>query len=165
MGSEHLLHWQRGRVGVRKEPPLTGQCVAGFGRSTLDQQTHRSVYPWTTTFTVDVTELMWSLRDEQCRDKTAPVRLYALTGSPGRRIPSYSSPSGISLALRSYRHLAVWWKVGYTMAAAPPEARKFTRGLNKPGTAAELRQSVSEAVRTSVLMVSVKKRAPTLFWT
>lgn len=39
------------------------------------------------------------------------------------------------------------------MAAAPLEARKFTRGLNKPGTAAELRQSVSEAVRTSVLMV------------
>ena len=39
------------------------------------------------------------------------------------------------------------------MASAPPEARKFTRGLNKPGTAAELRQSVSEAVRTSVLMV------------
>lgn len=38
-------------------------------------------------------------------------------------------------------------------SAAPPEARKFTRGLNKPGTAAELRQSVSEAVRTSVLMV------------
>lgn len=39
------------------------------------------------------------------------------------------------------------------MASAPAEARKFTRGLNKPGTAAELRQSVSEAVRTSVLMV------------
>lgn len=39
------------------------------------------------------------------------------------------------------------------MAAAPPEARKFTRGLNKPGTAAELRQSVSEAVRTSVMVV------------
>uniref|UniRef100_A0A3P9AT17 Dedicator of cytokinesis 9b n=1 Tax=Maylandia zebra TaxID=106582 RepID=A0A3P9AT17_9CICH len=35
-------------------------------------------------------------------------------------------------------------------------ARKFTRGLNKPGTAAELRQSVSEAVRTSVLMVKPK---------
>uniref|UniRef100_A0A3B3WRX1 Dedicator of cytokinesis 9b n=1 Tax=Poecilia mexicana TaxID=48701 RepID=A0A3B3WRX1_9TELE len=34
--------------------------------------------------------------------------------------------------------------------------RKFTRGLNKPGTAAELRQSVSEAVRTSVLMVKPK---------
>uniref|UniRef100_A0A8C1TI18 Dedicator of cytokinesis 9 n=1 Tax=Cyprinus carpio TaxID=7962 RepID=A0A8C1TI18_CYPCA len=30
--------------------------------------------------------------------------------------------------------------------------RKFTRGLSKPGTAAELRQSVSEAVRTSVLV-------------
>lgn len=39
------------------------------------------------------------------------------------------------------------------MASALPEARKFTRGLNKPGTAAELRQSVSEAVRTSVLVV------------
>ncbi|XP_044200993.1 dedicator of cytokinesis protein 9 isoform X4 [Thunnus albacares] len=42
------------------------------------------------------------------------------------------------------------------MASAPPEARKFTRGLNKPGTAAELRQSVSEAVRTSVLVVKPK---------
>ncbi|XP_078789069.1 dedicator of cytokinesis protein 9 isoform X11 [Oryzias latipes] len=42
------------------------------------------------------------------------------------------------------------------MAAAAPEPRKFTRGLNKPGTAAELRQSVSEAVRTSVLMVKPK---------
>uniref|UniRef100_A0A3Q1B2K3 Dedicator of cytokinesis 9b n=1 Tax=Amphiprion ocellaris TaxID=80972 RepID=A0A3Q1B2K3_AMPOC len=41
-------------------------------------------------------------------------------------------------------------------ASAPPEARKFTRGLNKPGTAAELRQSVSEAVRTSVLVVKPK---------
>uniref|UniRef100_A0A673BJF3 Dedicator of cytokinesis 9b n=1 Tax=Sphaeramia orbicularis TaxID=375764 RepID=A0A673BJF3_9TELE len=41
------------------------------------------------------------------------------------------------------------------MASAPPEARKFTRGLNKPGTAAELRQSVSEAVRTSVLMPKI----------
>uniref|UniRef100_A0A8C5H908 Dedicator of cytokinesis protein 9-like n=1 Tax=Gouania willdenowi TaxID=441366 RepID=A0A8C5H908_GOUWI len=39
---------------------------------------------------------------------------------------------------------------------AVPTARKFTRGLNKPGTAAELRQSVSEAVRTSVLMVKPK---------
>uniref|UniRef100_A0A3B3UIJ3 Uncharacterized protein n=1 Tax=Poecilia latipinna TaxID=48699 RepID=A0A3B3UIJ3_9TELE len=43
------------------------------------------------------------------------------------------------------------------MASAPPEPRKFTRGLNKPGTAAELRQSVSEAVRTSVLMVRRKR--------
>uniref|UniRef100_A0A8C1NLL0 Dedicator of cytokinesis 9 n=1 Tax=Cyprinus carpio TaxID=7962 RepID=A0A8C1NLL0_CYPCA len=32
------------------------------------------------------------------------------------------------------------------------KTRKFTRGLGKPGTAAELRQSVSEAVRTSVLV-------------
>lgn len=37
---------------------------------------------------------------------------------------------------------------------AHPETRKFTRGLGKPGTAAELRQSVSEVVRTSVLIVS-----------
>uniref|UniRef100_A0A3B5MVB3 Uncharacterized protein n=1 Tax=Xiphophorus couchianus TaxID=32473 RepID=A0A3B5MVB3_9TELE len=43
------------------------------------------------------------------------------------------------------------------MATGPPEPRKFTRGLNKPGTAAELRQSVSEAVRTSVLMVRRKQ--------
>lgn len=35
------------------------------------------------------------------------------------------------------------------------ETRRFTRGLSKPGTAAELRQSVSEAVRTSVLVVSM----------
>ncbi|KAL7865582.1 hypothetical protein SRHO_G00108290 [Serrasalmus rhombeus] len=38
----------------------------------------------------------------------------------------------------------------------PPqtETRKFTRGLSKPGTAAELRQSVSEVVRTSVLVLA-----------
>ncbi|KAI7809031.1 hypothetical protein IRJ41_025672, partial [Triplophysa rosa] len=32
------------------------------------------------------------------------------------------------------------------------ETRKFTRGLSKPGTAAELRQSACQAVRTSVLV-------------
>ncbi|CAG05926.1 unnamed protein product [Tetraodon nigroviridis] len=37
---------------------------------------------------------------------------------------------------------------------AHQETRRFTRGLGKPGTAAELRQSVSEVVRTSVLIVS-----------
>uniref|UniRef100_A0A8C2AGN7 Dedicator of cytokinesis 9b n=1 Tax=Cyprinus carpio TaxID=7962 RepID=A0A8C2AGN7_CYPCA len=37
-------------------------------------------------------------------------------------------------------------------SSAQPETRKFTRGLSKPGTAAELRQSVSEVVRTSVLL-------------
>ncbi|XP_066562848.1 dedicator of cytokinesis protein 9 isoform X9 [Amia ocellicauda] len=37
-----------------------------------------------------------------------------------------------------------------------PETRKFTRGLSKPGTAAELRQSVSEVVRTSVLVAKPK---------
>jgi len=34
------------------------------------------------------------------------------------------------------------------------EVRKFTKRLSKPGTAAELRQSVSEAVRTSIAVVS-----------
>uniref|UniRef100_A0A672JMT7 Dedicator of cytokinesis 9 n=1 Tax=Salarias fasciatus TaxID=181472 RepID=A0A672JMT7_SALFA len=38
--------------------------------------------------------------------------------------------------------------------------RKFTRGLGKPGTAAELRQSVSEVVRTSVLIVKPKVIEP-----
>ncbi|KAG9277624.1 dedicator of cytokinesis protein 9-like [Astyanax mexicanus] len=41
-----------------------------------------------------------------------------------------------------------------------PETRKFTRGLSKPGTAAELRQSVSEVVRTSVLVVKPKVIEP-----
>lgn len=41
-----------------------------------------------------------------------------------------------------------------TASTAHPETRRFTRGLGKPGTAAELRQSVSEVVRTSVLVVS-----------
>uniref|UniRef100_A0AAR2M140 Dedicator of cytokinesis 9 n=1 Tax=Pygocentrus nattereri TaxID=42514 RepID=A0AAR2M140_PYGNA len=44
----------------------------------------------------------------------------------------------------------------------PPqtETRKFTRGLSKPGTAAELRQSVSEVVRTSVLVVKPRVIEP-----
>ncbi|MFT7818030.1 dedicator of cytokinesis protein 9-like isoform X3, partial [Arapaima gigas] len=37
-----------------------------------------------------------------------------------------------------------------------PETRRFTRALCKPGTAAELRQSVSEVVRASVLLVKPK---------
>ncbi|KAF7711080.1 dedicator of cytokinesis protein 9 isoform X8 [Silurus meridionalis] len=40
------------------------------------------------------------------------------------------------------------------------ETRKFTRGLNRPGTAAELRQSVSEVVRTSVLLAKPKLFEP-----
>lgn len=41
---------------------------------------------------------------------------------------------------------------------ASAETRKFTRALSKPGTAAELRQSVSEVVRGSVLLVSEARR-------
>ncbi|CAL8322032.1 unnamed protein product [Merluccius merluccius] len=41
-----------------------------------------------------------------------------------------------------------------------PETRRFTRGLGKPGSAAELRQSVSEVVRTSVLVVKPKVIEP-----
>jgi len=50
------------------------------------------------------------------------------------------------------------------MMATPahPETRKFTRSLGKPGTAAELRQSVSEVVRTSVLVVSTHLNPPPL---
>lgn len=43
---------------------------------------------------------------------------------------------------------------------AHQETRRFTRGLGKPGTAAELRQSVSEVVRTSVLVVSTRRTFP-----
>ncbi|XP_038615024.1 dedicator of cytokinesis protein 9 isoform X11 [Tachyglossus aculeatus] len=42
----------------------------------------------------------------------------------------------------------------------PAETRKFTRALSKPGTAAELRQSVSEVVRGSVLMAKPKLIEP-----
>uniref|UniRef100_A0A8C9TUM6 Dedicator of cytokinesis 9 n=1 Tax=Scleropages formosus TaxID=113540 RepID=A0A8C9TUM6_SCLFO len=44
--------------------------------------------------------------------------------------------------------------------AAPPETRRFTRCLSKPGTAAELRQSVSEVVRSSVLLAKPKVIEP-----
>ncbi|XP_062853748.1 dedicator of cytokinesis protein 9 [Trichomycterus rosablanca] len=45
-------------------------------------------------------------------------------------------------------------------AALQPETRKFSRALSKPGTAAELRQSVSEVVRTSVLLTKPKVIEP-----
>ncbi|XP_077199953.1 dedicator of cytokinesis protein 9 isoform X11 [Paroedura picta] len=44
--------------------------------------------------------------------------------------------------------------------SAPAETRKFTRALSKPGTAAELRQSVSEVVRGSVLVAKPKLIEP-----
>ncbi|XP_026639048.1 dedicator of cytokinesis protein 9 isoform X10 [Microtus ochrogaster] len=43
---------------------------------------------------------------------------------------------------------------------ATAETRKFTRALSKPGTAAELRQSVSEVVRGSVLLAKPKLIEP-----
>uniref|UniRef100_A0A8B9GSP4 Dedicator of cytokinesis 9 n=1 Tax=Amazona collaria TaxID=241587 RepID=A0A8B9GSP4_9PSIT len=46
------------------------------------------------------------------------------------------------------------------MALVAPETRKFTRALSKPGTAAELRQSVSEVVRGSVLLAKPKLIEP-----
>uniref|UniRef100_A0A8C6ZDB6 Dedicator of cytokinesis protein 9-like n=1 Tax=Nothoprocta perdicaria TaxID=30464 RepID=A0A8C6ZDB6_NOTPE len=46
------------------------------------------------------------------------------------------------------------------MALAAAETRKFTRALSKPGTAAELRQSVSEVVRGSVLLAKPKLIEP-----
>uniref|UniRef100_A0A673V8M6 Dedicator of cytokinesis 9 n=1 Tax=Suricata suricatta TaxID=37032 RepID=A0A673V8M6_SURSU len=54
---------------------------------------------------------------------------------------------------------------------ASAETRKFTRALSKPGTAAELRQSVSEVVRGSVLLAVGQEQllvqqlgASLLFW-
>ncbi|XP_069734802.1 dedicator of cytokinesis protein 9 isoform X2 [Phaenicophaeus curvirostris] len=46
------------------------------------------------------------------------------------------------------------------MALGAAETRKFTRALSKPGTAAELRQSVSEVVRGSVLLAKPKLIEP-----
>ncbi|XP_061482553.1 dedicator of cytokinesis protein 9 isoform X1 [Rhineura floridana] len=48
----------------------------------------------------------------------------------------------------------------FQSALLPPETRKFTRALSKPGTAAELRQSVSEVVRGSVLVAKPKLIEP-----
>ncbi|KAJ8350266.1 hypothetical protein SKAU_G00253960 [Synaphobranchus kaupii] len=53
-------------------------------------------------------------------------------------------------------------KTNTTATAHSELTRKFTRGLSKPGTAAELRQSVSEVVRTSVLVGAVS--APLLLF-
>uniref|UniRef100_A0A5F8GUM7 Dedicator of cytokinesis 11 n=1 Tax=Monodelphis domestica TaxID=13616 RepID=A0A5F8GUM7_MONDO len=44
--------------------------------------------------------------------------------------------------------------------SAMAEVRKFTKRLSKPGTAAELRQSVSEAVRSSVVLEKAKVVEP-----
>lgn len=46
-----------------------------------------------------------------------------------------------------------------SLPPASAETRKFTRALSKPGTAAELRQSVSEVVRGSVVLVSAGRGA------
>lgn len=53
---------------------------------------------------------------------------------------------GMSTFSRENSSWSLWIKMS--------EVRKFTKRLSKPGTAAELRQSVSEAVRTSVIVVS-----------
>uniref|UniRef100_A0AAQ5YHM8 Dedicator of cytokinesis 11 n=1 Tax=Amphiprion ocellaris TaxID=80972 RepID=A0AAQ5YHM8_AMPOC len=45
---------------------------------------------------------------------------------------------------------------GFKQPGAMSEVRKFTKRLSKPGTAAEVRQSVSEAVRTTVDLVQPK---------
>nr|XP_020657235.1 dedicator of cytokinesis protein 9 isoform X5 [Pogona vitticeps] len=50
--------------------------------------------------------------------------------------------------------------VPFQSPLVPAETRKFTRALSKPGTAAELRQSVSEVVRGSVLVAKPKLIEP-----
>lgn len=41
--------------------------------------------------------------------------------------------------------------------------RKFTRGLNKPGMAAQLRETVSQVVRESAVLVSCVLTIPYLY--
>ncbi|KAJ8405362.1 hypothetical protein AAFF_G00318350 [Aldrovandia affinis] len=48
------------------------------------------------------------------------------------------------------------WEIVDDLGGKMSEVRKFTKRLSKPGTAAELRQSVSEAVRTSVIVEQPK---------
>lgn len=69
---------------------------------------------------------------------TAAANGRALRGAAAAPAPSRAPAPGVATA----------------MALAAAETRKFTRALSKPGTAAELRQSVSEVVRGSVLLVS-----------
>lgn len=52
--------------------------------------------------------------------------------------------------------IAVFFIISLVLFISDMAERKFTRGLNKPGMAAQLRESVSQVVRESAVLVSVK---------
>lgn len=154
-----LLHRGRGACRFWARDLLTGQSAAASGccsRTAFHQGSHpHSVPDPHCTYNRAHAKLNRSVMPGWNQRHGAFLRT---SDSPERRIPAFFfclfffASARDKSALSHY--LAVWWEVGHGMASAPAEARKFTRGLNKPGTAAELRQSVSEAVRTSVLVVS-----------
>uniref|UniRef100_A0A8C3K4M2 Dedicator of cytokinesis 11 n=1 Tax=Calidris pygmaea TaxID=425635 RepID=A0A8C3K4M2_9CHAR len=85
-------------------------------------------------------------------DKAGPGRGSGLPGAPPRPRPARPGPArrrqgggGGGSAGLGPDHVAM------------SEVRKFTKRLSKPGTAAELRQSVSEAVRGSFVPVRAEK--------
>lgn len=51
--------------------------------------------------------------------------------------------------------IAVFFIISLVLFISEMAERKFTRGLNKPGMAAQLRESVSQVVRESAVLVSV----------
>uniref|UniRef100_A0A8C3N0Q3 Uncharacterized protein n=1 Tax=Geospiza parvula TaxID=87175 RepID=A0A8C3N0Q3_GEOPR len=59
-----------------------------------------------------------------------------------------------------YKEILPYIQVEFPAHQSLPVTRKFTRALSKPGTAAELRQSVSEVVRGSVLLAKPKLIEP-----
>lgn len=51
--------------------------------------------------------------------------------------------------------IVVFFIISLVFVIGDMAERKFTRGLNKPGMAAQLRESVSQVVRESAVLVSV----------
>lgn len=76
----------------------------------------------------------------------------------GRKKKSHGGTSGPAACSHTGRHDRDCKRRG-----AMSEVRKFTKRLSKPGTAAEVRQSVSEAVRSSVDLVVSAARMKLLF--
>lgn len=52
--------------------------------------------------------------------------------------------------------IVVFFIISLVFVIGDMAERKFTRGLNKPGMAAQLRESVSQVVRESAVLVSVE---------
>uniref|UniRef100_A0A8C4I8C2 Dedicator of cytokinesis 9 n=1 Tax=Dicentrarchus labrax TaxID=13489 RepID=A0A8C4I8C2_DICLA len=96
-------------------------------------------------------------------DYTPPVWCWTANETLLRRILYYDNnkSEGRRQSATVTQHTLTFKSDNKSMRSrAHPETRRFTRGLGKPGTAAELRQSVSEVVRTSVLVVKPKVIEP-----